>query len=249
MRGRRAAIVVAAVVAIVVLTFAFVWWAPPTESAFLPFPSDKSCAWPSRTTRTSSSSRRRRPSTRSSTAWACAYQDGLGLRPRGPSARARRPLARGSGLPRLGARGGGQGARDRAPLGHGRPRRAQRDGRSSQVRRRPHRRAAAHRSYSTAPTERPSTGGRTAYPTGSPAGSTGCAPGGIPFEGADPESPYYWVDVSRWLVRYVRGYTTNSLNTLAVNPSHAVRRPLVARLTAVVREQQRAGRRPTSSRS
>ncbi|MFH1502410.1 MAG: hypothetical protein ABIG03_05120 [Candidatus Eisenbacteria bacterium] len=43
--------------------------------------------------------------------------------------------------------------------------------------------------------------------------------GGRSFEGEDPKSPHYWVDVSRWLVRYVRGYTTNAVNTLAVNPS------------------------------
>jgi hypothetical protein len=43
--------------------------------------------------------------------------------------------------------------------------------------------------------------------------------GAIPFEGEDASTPYFWVDVSRWLVRYVRGYTTEELNTLAVNPS------------------------------
>ncbi len=39
------------------------------------------------------------------------------------------------------------------------------------------------------------------------------------FEGATEGSPYYWVDLSRGLVRYVRSFTTNDINTLALNPS------------------------------
>ncbi len=39
------------------------------------------------------------------------------------------------------------------------------------------------------------------------------------FEGEDPSSPFYWVDISRGLVAYVRGYTTDEINTLAVDPS------------------------------
>lgn len=39
------------------------------------------------------------------------------------------------------------------------------------------------------------------------------------FEGSDPESPYYWVDVSRQRIRYVRTYTFNDIDTWAVNPS------------------------------
>lgn len=39
------------------------------------------------------------------------------------------------------------------------------------------------------------------------------------FEGDDPGSRYYWVDVSRRLVKYVRGYTTNDVNTLRLCPS------------------------------
>ena len=39
------------------------------------------------------------------------------------------------------------------------------------------------------------------------------------FEGATEGSPYYWVDIARSLVRYVRTYTTNDINTLALNPS------------------------------
>ena len=38
------------------------------------------------------------------------------------------------------------------------------------------------------------------------------------FEGAKPGSPYYWSDISRSLVRYVRGYTFNEVNTLRLNP-------------------------------
>lgn len=43
--------------------------------------------------------------------------------------------------------------------------------------------------------------------------------GGSHFEGDEPSSPFYWVDVSRDLVAYVRGYTTDDINTLAVDPS------------------------------
>ncbi len=43
--------------------------------------------------------------------------------------------------------------------------------------------------------------------------------GGSDFEGDEPSSPFYWVDVSRDLVTYVRGYTTDEINTLAVDPS------------------------------
>ena len=39
------------------------------------------------------------------------------------------------------------------------------------------------------------------------------------YLGDDKGSPYYWIDVSRDLVRYVRGYTTNDINTLRLNPS------------------------------
>ncbi len=42
---------------------------------------------------------------------------------------------------------------------------------------------------------------------------------GDTFLGHVEGSPYYWVDVSRRLVRYVRTYTTNDINTLALNPS------------------------------
>ncbi len=46
------------------------------------------------------------------------------------------------------------------------------------------------------------------------------------FDGDDPSSPFYWVDVSRSLVTYVRGYTTDEINTLAVDPSMPYEDPL-----------------------
>ncbi len=39
------------------------------------------------------------------------------------------------------------------------------------------------------------------------------------FEGQKEGSPYCWIDCARDLVRYVRTYTSNDINTLAVNPS------------------------------
>ena len=39
------------------------------------------------------------------------------------------------------------------------------------------------------------------------------------FEGNKPESEYYWVDRARSLIRYVRTYTFNDIDTWAVNPS------------------------------
>jgi hypothetical protein len=39
------------------------------------------------------------------------------------------------------------------------------------------------------------------------------------FEGDEEESPYFWLDLSRELVPYVRGFTFNHVNTLSVNPS------------------------------
>jgi hypothetical protein len=39
------------------------------------------------------------------------------------------------------------------------------------------------------------------------------------FAGHDPSSPYYWLDISRSLVRYIRTYTFNDVNTLRINPS------------------------------
>jgi len=39
------------------------------------------------------------------------------------------------------------------------------------------------------------------------------------FEGNDPASPFYWSDVSRSLVRYVRGFAFNEIDTWMVNPS------------------------------
>jgi hypothetical protein len=39
------------------------------------------------------------------------------------------------------------------------------------------------------------------------------------FEGDEPDSPYYWLDRSRDLVRYVRTYTFNDIDTWAVNPT------------------------------
>lgn len=39
------------------------------------------------------------------------------------------------------------------------------------------------------------------------------------FAGDDPSSPYYWSDIARNLVRYIRTYTFNDVNTLRINPS------------------------------
>lgn len=39
------------------------------------------------------------------------------------------------------------------------------------------------------------------------------------FFGQDPQSRYYWLDLSRSLVRYVRTYTTSEIDTWALNPS------------------------------
>lgn len=39
------------------------------------------------------------------------------------------------------------------------------------------------------------------------------------FEGDEPESEYYWLDVARDRVRYLRTYTSNDTDTWAINPS------------------------------
>jgi hypothetical protein len=43
--------------------------------------------------------------------------------------------------------------------------------------------------------------------------------GGSPSEGHVPGSRFYWLDLARGLVRYAGRYTTDDLNTLALNPS------------------------------
>lgn len=43
--------------------------------------------------------------------------------------------------------------------------------------------------------------------------------GGSAFEGHVPGSEFYWLDHARDLVRYVRTYTIDGVNTLALNPS------------------------------
>jgi hypothetical protein len=47
----------------------------------------------------------------------------------------------------------------------------------------------------------------------------GLAYGSFTFEGHVPGSEFCWLDEARGLVRYVRTYTTNDVNTLALNPS------------------------------